>query len=84
MMTRELAIGMMRQADTGAEMLTVAEAVATLAEDMNIASVDQPMGDPAIFASDDYELQLTEDGFDPFIQPEDEPEYEIDPAFAEL
>ncbi|AEC53219.1 hypothetical protein SCRM01_273 [Synechococcus phage S-CRM01] len=38
-MTRELAIGMMRQADTGADMLTVAEAVASLSAEMNVESV---------------------------------------------
>lgn len=37
MMTRELALGMMRQADTGEQMLTVADAIVGLSEDMNIA-----------------------------------------------
>lgn len=36
-MTRDLALGMMRQADTGEELLTVADAIVGLAEDLNIA-----------------------------------------------
>jgi hypothetical protein len=37
MMTRELALGMMRQADTGEQLLTVADAIVGLSEDLNIA-----------------------------------------------
>jgi hypothetical protein len=37
MMTRDLALGMMRQADTGEQMLTVADAIVGLSEDLNIA-----------------------------------------------
>jgi hypothetical protein len=37
MMTRDLALGMMRQADTGSQMLTVADAIVGLSEDLNIA-----------------------------------------------
>lgn len=37
MMTRELALGMMRQADNGEQMLTVADAIVSLSEDLNIA-----------------------------------------------
>ena len=37
MMTRDLALGMMRQADTGEQMLSVADAIVGLSEDLNIA-----------------------------------------------
>ena len=37
MMTRDLALGMMRQADTGAQMLSVADVIVGLSEDLNIA-----------------------------------------------
>ena len=49
MMTRELAMGMIRQANSGADLLTVSDVIAGMMEDQNIAdamSQDVPFEAP--------------------------------------
>lgn len=75
MMTRDLALGMMRQADTGEELLTVADAIVGLAEDLNIADASEhfELLQPSDRLQDAVEQMQEDDGFN----------YLPDEAFAE-